>query len=120
MALALYEILRGGGLGSGGFNFDAKLRRQSIDREDLFYAHIGGLDTLARGLLAAEQMLEDAELQAALDERYRGWEGDLGRQILSGEKSLDDLSLHVLGKGLDPAPRSGRQEWLEKLVSRYL
>ena len=88
MTLAMVEILRGGGLGSGGFNFDAKLRRQSIDRTDLFHAHIGGMDTLARALLAAASILESGELDAARDRRYAAWDGDLGRSILDGSASL--------------------------------
>ena len=118
--LALYEILRGGGLDTGGFNFDARLRRQSVDPEDLLHAHVGGMDTVARGLLNAEQILKDGRLQAAVDERYAGWSGAFGRDILAGSKSLEDLSVDVLGKGLDPQPRSGQQERLENLVNSYL
>ncbi len=119
-ALALYEILRGGGLGSGGFNFDAKLRRQSVDPLDLFHAHVGGMDTLARGLLAAARLLEDGRLQAFVDERYAGWESGLGREILAGKRSLAELEAHVLESDREPRPRSGRQEMLENLVSRFL
>jgi xylose isomerase len=118
--LALYSILKGGGLTTGGFNFDAKLRRQSIDPVDLLHAHIGGIDTLARGLQNACRMLEDGRLQAALEERYRGWGGELGEAILAGEVDLADLAQQVEEKGLDPTPVSGRQESLENLVSRYL
>ncbi len=117
--IALYTILAGGGLGSGGLNFDAKLRRQSIDPEDLFYGHIGGMDTLARGLLNAARMLEDGALAAAVDQRYAGWSGALGREILAGEKSLAELAEYVEKNGVDPAPLSGGQERLENLVSRY-
>ena len=78
LALPLYEILRNGGLAPGGFNFDAKLRRQSTDRNDLFYAHIGGLDTLAMALLVAASMIEDGSLDKLREERYAGWSGDLG------------------------------------------
>lgn len=119
VALALYLILRGGGFTTGGLNFDARIRRQSIAPEDLFHAHIGGMDTAARGLLAAARMLEDGRLQAALDERYGGWDGVFGRQILNGDLSMEDLSKRALSRKLDPEPRSGRQEMLENLVNRY-
>ena len=107
---------QGGGLTTGGFNFDAKLRRQSIDPEDLLHAHIGGIDTLAR----ACRMLADGRLRAALEERYRGWGEGLGAAILAGELDLAALAGQVEAKQLDPRPVSGRQEWLENLVSRYL
>jgi len=120
MALALYEILGAGGLTTGGFNFDAKLRRQSVDPIDLFHAHIGGFDTLARALLAAARILEEGRLQALLDERYKGWSEGLGREILDGTRSLADLAAHVAAAKADPQPRSGRQERLENLVQSYL
>ncbi len=117
-ALALYVILQAGGLTTGGLNFDAKLRRQSIAAEDLFHAHIGGVDTLARGLLHAARLIEDQRLAAHVAERYAGWDGELGRAILKGQHSLADLAALVDARGLDPRPRSGRQEMLENLVSR--
>jgi xylose isomerase len=120
LALALYEILRGGGLGTGGFNFDARLRRQSVDSLDLFHAHIGGIDTLARALLAAARMLEEGKLQHFVDQRYAGWDARRGREILEGVHSLEDLSSIALEEKLDPQPRSGRQELLENLVNRTL
>jgi xylose isomerase len=118
--LALHAILRAGGLGSGGFNFDAKLRRQSIEPDDLLHAHIGGIDTLARGLRCAVQLLEDKVLVEAIAERYRGWDGPLGRDIRSGATDLARLSRIVEERGLEPKPVSGRQELLENRVSRYL
>ena len=120
MSLALYHILRAGGLGRGGFNFDAKLRRQSIDRNDLFVAHIGGMDTVARSLLVAAAMIEDGALAEAVEARYRGWDGPLGRAIRDGTRSLGDLYEDVVGRGIEPTPVSGRQEALEYLVQRYL
>jgi xylose isomerase len=101
-------------------NFDAKIRRPSIDPEDLFHAHIGGLDTLARGLLIAEKMINDGKLESATRQRYAGWERDLGQRILKGKASLADLSKLVLDSDLEPRPKSGRQEFLENLVNRYL
>jgi len=120
VTLALYTILRGGGFTAGGFNFDAKLRRQSLDPADLFHAHIGGIDTLARGLLAAARIIEEGRLAAFVEQRYGAWDGALGRAILAGEHDLPSLSERVRDQGLDPRPVSGRQEWLENLVSRYL
>ncbi|MCZ6715007.1 MAG: xylose isomerase, partial [Deltaproteobacteria bacterium] len=118
--LALYVILRGGGFTTGGCNFDAKLRRQSLDPADLFHAHIGGIDTLARGLLGAARMLEAGELEAFVAARYAGWDSGLGQAILKGEQSLAELAQYVAEKKLEPAPVSGRQERLENLVNRYL
>ena len=118
LTLALYTIVQGGGLGTGGFNFDAKLRRQSVDPADLFHAHIGGLDTLALGLLNAARLIESGALAGVVKERYAGWDGELGRDILAGKHSLASLAEHTLAKNLDPMPRSGRQEALENLVSR--
>jgi xylose isomerase len=120
LSLALYEILRGGGFTSGGFNFDAKLRRQSLDRIDLFHAHIGGIDTLARALLAAAAMIEDGTLGRLQDERYAGWESELGRSILSGDASLESLDRRVVSGEIDPRPVSGRQELLENVVNRAI
>jgi xylose isomerase len=120
MTLAVFEILRGGGFTTGGFNFDAKLRRQSLDPVDLFHAHIGGMDTLARSLLNAAGMIEDQALQAFVEQRYAGWGADLGRDVLTGKMDLEDLWSCVLDGNLDPKPCSGRQEMLENLVSRYL
>ncbi|HVM97768.1 MAG TPA: xylose isomerase [Candidatus Acidoferrales bacterium] len=119
VTLALYTILQSGGLGSGGFNFDAKLRRQSLEPDDLLHAHIGGVDTLARGLLRAAHLVESRELQAFKDQRYAGWSTELGRSILDGGKCLADLADDVRSKGIDPQPRSGRQEMLENIVNRY-
>jgi len=118
--LALYTILRGGGLTTGGFNFDAKLRRQSVDPVDLLHAHIGGIDTLARGLLCAERIIEEGHLAAFVEQRYAGWKGALGAEILSGRHDLGSLADLVRERGVDPRPVSGRQEWLENLVNRYL
>ena len=118
--LALYTILRGGGLTTGGFNFDAKLRRQSVDPVDLLHAHIGGIDTLARGLLCAARIIEEGRLAAFVEQRYAGWEGALGGEILAGRHDLESLANLVRNGGVDPQPVSGRQEWLENLVNRYL
>ncbi|HEX2153822.1 MAG TPA: xylose isomerase [Acidimicrobiia bacterium] len=120
VALVSYEILRGGGFTTGGFNFDTKLRRQSIDRADLFHGHIGGIDTLAAALLVAADMVEQETLSGPLAERYAAWSGDLGSGILNGDQSLDSLAEEVLSGGIDPQPVSGRQELLENRVNRII
>jgi xylose isomerase len=120
LVLPLYEILRTGGIAPGGFNFDAKLRRQSIDRTDLFHAHIGGLDTVARALLVAAALIEDGELAALKEARYAGWDGELGRAILEGSLSLADLEARVADGSIDPGRASGAQERLENLVNQRI
>ncbi len=118
--LAIYTILQGGGLTTGGFNFDAKIRRQSVDPADLFHAHIGGLDTLARGLLNAARMIEEGVLSSHVDERYAGWNGGLGKDILEGRSDFESLAAQVHDGKINPKPRSGRQEMLENIVNRYV
>ena len=113
-------MLRGGGLGTGGLNFDAKLRRQSIDPDDLIVGHAHAMDLCARALLVAETMIDDGELAKQLRARYSGWDGKLGRAILSGKQTLADLAARVDRDKLDPPPRSGRQEHLEALLNNYL
>ena len=120
MSLAVYEILRHGGFTTGGFNFDTKLRRQSMDRTDLFHGHIGGIDTLARSLLVAAAMLEDGALERARDTRYSGWGSELGGRILGGNVDLATLADESVAANLDPKPVSGRQEFLENEVNRVL
>jgi xylose isomerase len=120
MSLALYEILRGGGFSTGGFNFDTKLRRQSLAREDLFHGHVGAVDTLAQSLLVAARLLEDGALEAERDARYAAWGEGLGAEILDGQHSLTGLEELVAAGGIDPAPVSGGQERLENLVNRTL
>ena len=117
LSLAVLEIVRAGGLGTGGFNFDAKVRRQSIDPVDLFHAHVGGMDTVAHALLIAARIVDDGTLDAARRERYAGWDGELGRGIMGGA-SLAEIGDRVITQGIDPQPRSGGQERLENLVAR--
>ncbi len=118
LSLAVLEVVRAGGLGNGGFNFDAKIRRQSIDVEDLLHAHVGGVDTMARALLIAERITVDGGLDEARGRRYAGWDEALGVGILSEGMSLADLADHAAGAGTGPQPRSGRQEALENIVMR--
>ncbi len=120
LSLAVYEILRGGGFTTGGFNFDAKLRRQSLARDDLFHGHIGGIDTLARSLLAAAEMVEKGTLAEARRERYAAWSEPLGAGIMNGDESLDSLAARVASGSVDPSPVSGRQEMLENRVNQVI
>jgi len=120
LALVFHEMLKGAGFTTGGLNFDAKVRRQSIDPDDLIHAHIGSMDACARAVLAAAEMLDGGVLTTPLAERYAGWGGPEGRAILAGQRSLADLADRALADGLDPQPRSGRQEYLESLVNRYI
>lgn len=120
MSPVLYEILRSGGLGTGGFNFDTKLRRQSMARDDLFHGHIGAVDTLARSLLVAADLVATDELEVHRRDRYAGWDRDLGLRITDGTVSLPDLRQLVLDQDLDPAATSGRQELLENVVNRHI
>ena len=116
----MYEILKAGGLDTGGFNFDTKLRRQSCERDDLFIGHIGGMDTMAKSLLNAAKMIEDAPLSQFVEQRYSGWKGELGQSIMSGDQSLESLSKLVLENDINPKQESGRQELLENIVNRYV
>ncbi|MEM1273339.1 MAG: xylose isomerase [Pseudomonadota bacterium] len=120
IALAYYHILQAGGFGTGGTNFDAKLRRQSIEPEDLLIAHIGGMDVCARALKAAGAMIEDGVLSDFVADRYAGWETAAAQEMLSGQRSLADIEADVLARDLQPAARSGRQELLENIVNRYV
>jgi len=120
LAPALYEIVRAGGFTTGGFNFDAKLRRQSLDRADLFHAHIGGIDTLARALLVAADLVEAGDLDRERNDRYAGWHEGLGAELLGGSVSLAEIEARVVDGGIDPRPQSGGQERLENLVNHRI
>jgi xylose isomerase len=117
-ALAFYEILRAGGYTTGGTNFDAKVRRQSLDPEDLVLAHVGGMDTCARALKSAAALLETGELEANRKARYAGWETPAAQAMLKG--TLEAAAARVTAEGLEPEPQSGRQERLENLWNRYI
>ncbi len=120
LTLAMVSILQAGGLGTGGFNFDAKLRRQSIDAEDLFLAHIGGMDAYALAFKVARKILADGRLQQAVAQRYASFDSGFGRDIETGKANFKSLEKLVLAKLGEPTPRSGRQEQLENLVMQYL
>lgn len=113
----LYIMLQNGGFeGGGGFNLDTKVRRQSCDLEDLFYAHISGIDTLAKALVQAEEMLKAKGLSAFVEKRYSGWDDPEAREILEGKKDFEEIATLVAQKDLRPEPRSGRQEYLERIL----
>jgi xylose isomerase len=116
---ALIQLVEDGGFTTGGFNFDAKLRRQSVDPSDLYLAHIGGVDAIARALLAAADILQEGRLNALRRERYQAWGGDLGQRIFGGEFSLSTLADYAAEQSLNPMPRSGRQELAESIVARH-
>lgn len=120
MTLAYYHILSGGGFTTGGTNFDAKLRRQSLDPVDLVHAHIGGMDCCARGLKAAAAMLEDRTMPDFLAGRYAGWDAPEAQAMLNGQESLDTIAARVESSNLNPDPVSGRQEYLENVVNRFV
>lgn len=119
-ALIMYEIIKAGGFTTGGLNYDAKVRRQSVDKYDLFYGHIGAMDTMALSLKIAAKMVEDGQLDQKIAERYAGWNGKLGQQILAGESSLESLAKYAESNQIHPQHPSGQQELLENLVNRYI
>jgi xylose isomerase len=120
LTLAMFSILRAGGLGSGGFNFDAKLRRQSTDLEDLFHAHIGGFDTYALAFKVARRMVADGKFEQFVEKRYASFDEGFGRDIEKRRTNFRQLEKLVLTKLGEPTPRSGRQKYLENLLARYL
>ncbi len=120
MALAMVELLKAGGFTTGGLNFDAKIRRQSIDPDDLLHAHVGSMDACARSLLIAAKMLKGGKLEKAVAKRYAKWDEPHNRAMLEGRESLDKIAARVLGSGLAPQPKSGRQEYLENILNTYL
>jgi xylose isomerase len=117
--LAMLTVLKGGGFTTGGLNFDAKLRRQSIDPNDLFHAHIGGIDAFAYGLKVAARIMQDGKLEQLREERYAGWKGELGRRIESGAATFVEMEAHVLANG-EPNVQSGRQELMENILNQYI
>ncbi|MCW2337458.1 xylose isomerase [Sphingobium sp. B2D3A] len=118
LTVAMIEVIRAGGFTTGGFNFDSKVRRQSIDPVDLFYGHIGGIDTVARGLLNAAAIIEDGRIDALRNQRYAGWDGPLGKEIAALD--LAGIADLAVTRALDPKPASGRQERIENLVNRFI
>ncbi len=118
VARAYYEVLKAGGFTTGGTNFDAKLRRQSLDPEDLILGHAGAMDVCARGLKAAAALLEDGTLETLRAERYADWEAAENKALLRSD--LASIEARVRDQAINPEPRSGRQERLENLWNRYV
>ena len=120
LLMPFYHIFSNGGFKQGGLNFDAKIRRQSIDPEDLFYAHIGGMDICAKTLLAVEKMINDKKLSKYVTKRYEDWQKDLGNYIYNKGTTLESIHQKVLDENIEPKPRSGNQEYLENILNKYL
>ncbi|HYE55693.1 MAG TPA: xylose isomerase [Chitinophagaceae bacterium] len=119
LAEAMLVILEAGGLQGGGVNFDAKIRRNSTDAEDLFYAHIGGMDAFARALIVADNVLQRSDYSKFRKERYASFDSGMGKAFEQGKLSLEDLRQFAIDNG-EPQTRSGRQEWLENMINRYI
>jgi xylose isomerase len=117
LTLAMLEIIKAGGFTTGGFNFDAKIRRQSLDPVDLVVAHAASMDAAAKALLNAAAIIEDGRLAKFVDDRYAGWKGAEAQAILAGKRSLEDLADYVAKNNVNPEPKSGKQEWLEAIVN---
>ena len=116
---AVYYILQGGGFKTGGFNFDAKVRRQSIDMEDLFHGHIGAVDLTARALLNAAAIIEDGTLADFVSERYSGWKSGIGADMLNKDLDLAGMADYAHEKNIAPTKKSGRQEYLENYITKF-
>ena len=117
---AMVEIIRNGGIAPGGFNFDSKIRRQSIEPQDLLLGHIGGLDICAQAFEAAARLIAEGSYDEFLAKRYAGWEASKARAMLKKKSSLEEIAARVHKENIDPKPRSGRQEYLENLVNRFV
>jgi xylose isomerase len=118
-AMAMMVVFKQNGLGSGGFNFDAKVRRSSTDAMDLVYAHIGGMDTFARGLLIAHKIIEDKVLDDFIKDRYSSFNSGIGKEIMAGNVNFDSAYKHVIESD-EPILASGKQEYLENLINTYI
>ncbi|MBA9077246.1 xylose isomerase [Rufibacter quisquiliarum] len=116
---AMLVFLEAGGLQGGGVNFDAKIRRNSTDMEDLFYAHIGGADSFARALITADNILNNSDFRKIRQERYASYDSGKGQAFEQGKLSLEDLRAFAVENG-EPAVKSGRQEYLENLINRFI
>ena len=113
-------ILKMGGLTTGGTNFDAKVRRESFEPIDLFHAHIGGMDTFARGLKIAAAIRKDGRLAEFVRNRYRSWDAGVGKKIEEGKVGFKELETYALKMGEVTTNESGRQEFLENLINEFI
>ena len=116
----MYYILKHGGIGSGGVNFDAKVRRESFEPVDLFYAHIGSMDAYAKGLKVAAKIRAERGIEDFITTRYSSWDEGIGAKIEAGEVGFKELEQYMLDKGEADKNISGRQELLENVVNKYL
>jgi xylose isomerase len=120
MTLSMMHVIKAGGVGEGGLNFDAKVRRQSFEPEDLIYGHVGGVDLCAHGFLRAAALIEAGKLDRIVADRYAGWKSPEAAAMLSGSVPLDQIAATTEAAGINPQPRSGRQEMIENLLLRAL
>ncbi len=120
MTMSMYHTIKAGGLGKGGCNFDAKVRRQSFTPEDMIHAHVGGADLCARAFLTAAKLIEDGKYDAILDERYAGWKSGHAADMLAGKFSLEEIEKMALERKINPEPKSGKQEQIENLLARAI
>ena len=117
LTLMMLEVIRAGGFTTGGMNFDAKIRRQSLDPDDLLYAHVASMDACARGLLNAAKVIEDGKLDGEIAKRYAGWDKPENKAMLDKSASLEAIAARVHANKIEPQPKSGRQEYLEGLLN---
>ena len=117
--LAMYEVLKNGGIAPGGFNFDAKVRRGSFEVEDLFIGYIVGMDTFARGLIIADRLLQDRVLESFIEERYASYNEGIGKDIVENKVGFEELTAYAL-KHDKIVNKSGRQELLEDRINQYI
>jgi xylose isomerase len=120
MTMSMYHVIKAGGLGKGGCNFDAKVRRQSFTPEDMVHAHVGGADLCARAFLTAAKIIEDGTYDSLLTARYEDWKSSRGAKMLARECSLDEIEKIALKEEINPHPRSGKQEQIENLLARAI
>jgi len=120
MSMSMYHVIKAGGLGKGGCNFDAKVRRQSFTPEDMIHAHVGGADLCARAFLTAAKIIEQGAYDAILEERYKGWKSGQAAEMLGGKFSLDQIETMAIENKISPQPLSGKQEQIENLLSRAI
>ncbi|AFL89034.1 D-xylose isomerase [Terriglobus roseus DSM 18391] len=120
MTMSMYHVIKAGGLGKGGCNFDAKVRRQSFTEEDLVAAHVGGVDMCARAFLSAAKLVEEGKYDALLDDRYAGWKTPEAQAMLTGKVSLDEIAAKAESSAINPQPRSGKQEQIENMLARRI
>ena len=116
---AMLVVLETGGLKGGGINFDAKIRRNSTDTEDLFYAHIGGMDMFARALIIADNILQRSDYRKIREQRYASFDSGKGKEFENGKLSLQDLRNYAIEHG-EPKVISGRQEYMENIINRFI